>query len=592
MTHQIHPRSKHQHPGLQHVAIATLALLPLGAWGCNPHAGSGAALTADVGGAPTAPEVPAPHPSWRPAPMPAAPELPPEHAATTSHDFDSPRFAGSAQCGFCHDEIQDGAGTDVSIRKDWADTMMANSTRDPLWQAKVESELSRFPTLTDEIGDTCSRCHAPMANVEAKAAGVAPSILGEGGFLDSGHTQFEAAMDGVSCTACHQIEANSTFGTPEGFSGQYEIGEERRIYGPYEDPFANPMRARVGYTPTHAPHIQQSELCGSCHDLRTPTFDPAAGELTENLFPEQMIYSEWKHSGFSGEDGTSCQGCHMTPAEDVAISVRPPWLEPRPTFRRHDLVGANVFMLSLMQDHRELLGITDSLATGAAQARRFLQTAATLEIDTAEVEAGQLRFAVEVTNESGHKLPGGFPSRRAWLHVRVLDSADHVVFESGAPQPGGAIAHADADFDLDTFEPHHARVTDAAQVVVYEGVMATVDDEPTYALLTAHHWKKDNRLLPAGFDPATAPGDVAVRGAAAQDADFQAGGDRVEFEVPVGERAPYSVEVRLLYQTASYPFARDLFLSAQGPAGQRMRWLWDRAESHYEVIAQARTSTE
>ena len=44
-----------------------------------------------------------------------------------------------------------------------------------------------------------------------------------------------------------------------------------------------------------------------------------------------------------------------------------------------------------------------------------------------------------VQNLAGHKFPAGFPSRRAWLHIRVIDSTQAVVFESGAVSNNGAI---------------------------------------------------------------------------------------------------------------------------------------------------------
>jgi hypothetical protein len=42
---------------------------------------------------------------------------------------------------------------------------------------------------------------------------------------------------------------------------------------------------------------------------------------------------------------------------------------------------------------------------------------------------------------------------------------------------------------------------------------------------------KDNRLLPRGFDKSSASDDIAVRGQAAADADFGAGGNRVSYIV-------------------------------------------------------------
>ena len=50
---------------------------------------------------------------------------------------------------------------------------------------------------------------------------------------------------------------------------------------------------------------------------------------------------------------------------------------------------------------------------------RVAALAATLE---ASIAGGNL--TVRVTNESGHKLPTGYPAgRRMWLHVRAFDGA-------------------------------------------------------------------------------------------------------------------------------------------------------------------------
>jgi hypothetical protein len=70
---------------------------------------------------------------------------------------------------------------------------------------------------------------------------------------------------------------------------------------------------------------------------------------------------------------------------------------------------------------------------------------------------------------------------------------------------------------------------------------------------------KDNRLLPRGFDASTAPADIAVHGAAADDADFGGGGDRVRYAVDLADAAgPFRVEAELVYQPISYRWARNL----------------------------------
>ena len=90
---------------------------------------------------------------------------------TSDANFLSTHFSGSGNCTSCHNGLTDGAGNDVSIESDWSTSMMANATRDPFWRAKVASEMLRNPQFEALLGDKCSRCHAPMASVEAKFNG-------------------------------------------------------------------------------------------------------------------------------------------------------------------------------------------------------------------------------------------------------------------------------------------------------------------------------------------------------------------------------------------------------------------------------------
>ena len=65
----------------------------------------------------------------------------------------------------------DAAGEDVSIGSTWRSTMMANSARDPYWQAGVRRETIDHPTHSADIQDECAACHMPMAQQIARAAG-------------------------------------------------------------------------------------------------------------------------------------------------------------------------------------------------------------------------------------------------------------------------------------------------------------------------------------------------------------------------------------------------------------------------------------
>jgi len=70
---------------------------------------------------------------------------------------------------------------------------------------------------------------------------------------------------------------------------------------------------------------------------------------------------------------------------------------------------------------------------------------------------------------------------------------------------------------------------------------------------------KDNRLLPRGFNKTTAHADIAVRGTAAEDTNFNDQGDVVSYSIAVGKlQGPYNVEVTLRYQPIAYRWAQNL----------------------------------
>jgi hypothetical protein len=122
--------------------------------------------------------------------------------------FTSQYFSGSGVCAQCHNELQDETGKDVSIVSSWQTSMMANSTRDPFWQAKVKSEINRTPQLKTTIQDKCTRCHAPMANEEArKQHDPVQAVFGEG-ILNKDNPYFDLSTNGVSCSLNQKGQIN------------------------------------------------------------------------------------------------------------------------------------------------------------------------------------------------------------------------------------------------------------------------------------------------------------------------------------------------------------------------------------------------
>lgn len=509
---------------------------------------------------------------------------------TTSH------FSGSGNCATCHDGLTDTSGENVSIVRDWGTSMMANATKDPFWRAKVATELERNAHLTPIINDKCTKCHAPMANYEiTKVQGGEVTLFGANGILNPNHALYDASQNGVSCTVCHQITDDASLGTLAGFSGQYNINNSKTIYGQFSDIFGQPMINNTGYRPIFSAHISDSALCATCHDLKTPFVDADGNVLTttpETEFPEQMPYTEWQNSIFddAGSNPQSCQDCHM-PHTTSKVSNRPPWLSAKDGFAKHHLVGANTTMLTLLRDNAAQLDVTSAnMDLSINRARDMLRSSVSMQITSASVNNGVLETNVRLDNNSGHKTPSGYPSRRMWLHFKVTDGNNNVVFESGKINSDGSIVNADNDTNQTIYEPHYDLITSADQVQIYEPVMGDSDGNVTYTLLRGAQYLKDNRLTPKGFNKLNVPEDVAVHGLAASDNDFNLGGDEITYRIPVAVSGDLTVSVSLNYQTIGHGFLQDLYRDDHLEQVQTFKTMYDAQSLKYEQIVSAQTT--
>jgi hypothetical protein len=472
-------------------------------------------------------------------------------------------FAGSGVCATCHSRLTDAAGNDVSIDSYWRATMMANAARDPYWQASVSIETANLPQHAELIEDKCAVCHTPMAHFSAVQAGASTRLL-EGGFLSAEHPAHALALDGNSCTLCHQIEAVA-FGEPESFSGGYTIDAglpagERPTYSRFaaSEQGSAIMQRASGFIPVQATHISQAEICATCHTLYTPYVDDT-GTIV-GVFPEQTPYLEWLSSVYAGN--TPCQGCHM-PLADGPVVTNIIGGEPREPFFKHTFVGGNVYLMDIFLAHGPDIGTTASSEHFAFTREQTLaqlqQRAAAISLENVSFASSTLAFNIVVENRAGHKLPTAFPSRRAWLRITVRDSAGNVIFESGGYTEDGRVIGDDHDDDPARFEPHHTVILSPDDVQIYQSIMGDVNGEVTGILLRGAGYLKDNRLLPAGFAKDTAHPDVRPSATALADANFVGGGDRVKVSLNTGTaEGPFEVSVELLYQALSYRWIEKL----------------------------------
>ena len=329
----------------------------------------------------------------------AAQDIPSTLAQSTPGRQHLSLFSHSENCIACHNNLMTPAGEDVSIGAAWRATMMANSARDPYWQASVRREALDHPMRTAEIQDDCGACHMPMATQVSRAAGRKGETFAHLP-LDqaTGSELRRLAADGVSCTVCHQI-ASDRLGTRESFNGEFVLAPSpatgvRPIFGPFRVDAGRTtiMRSVTGFAQEEAPHIRQSALCATCHTLITTAYGPN-GEVIGSL-PEQMNYQEWLHSDFAREE-QSCQSCHM-PAARGPVRAASVLGDARETLARHAFVGGNAYMLRLFNRYRHELGVKalphELEATATATIRQLQQATATLSVSAPTLSDNTLEF--------------------------------------------------------------------------------------------------------------------------------------------------------------------------------------------------------
>ena len=152
--------------------------------------------------------------------------VPPQAPGMASSEADPHLFTTGAACISCHSNLVTPSGEDISIGTDWRASMMANSARDPYWQAAVRRETMDHPDAQARIEDECASCHMPMSRFEAKASDKQGQVFAHLPVGEKTHRTDDLAADGVSCTVCHQITAEKP-------------GRQRKLHGRIRDRYGD-----------------------------------------------------------------------------------------------------------------------------------------------------------------------------------------------------------------------------------------------------------------------------------------------------------------------------------------------------------------
>lgn len=533
---------------------------------------------------------------------------------TTAEDFHLPgtqpnglskSLTNAIDCDTCHN---------APIYDAWRGSTMSQAGRDPIFWAALTAANARVPNA----GEYCLRCHAPSGWFDGRSAQPDGSSLLAGDIIN-----------GVTCTLCHRmvdsvpasdqtasidaaIRAALAWLPPQTHpaSAMIILDPEDRRRGPFELPLSFNYHSayQSRFLGQNADAITEARLCGNCHNLDNPAHSLSGADYLPNdpnqappsvmkgdLFPIERTYDEWLNSTyattgvfapqFAGQkpDGIvrTCQDCHMPrqtgSAADAAFNPIPRDCQTTGCLPAHDLLGPNTWLPSLLLSPAWRLNATGESAylnQAILRNRQFLQKAATLDLEIlTDPISGQKTARVTVTNQTGHKLPTGYPEgRRMWLNV--------LAYAPGNPTPV---------FASGVYDPVSGQLLTDAHLKVYEvkqGISASLSPvvglpaAPSFHFALNNATYQDNRIPPRGYTQAAfdQPGLRPVPNDLYADGQFW---DVTDYPIPAEATI---VVVRLFYQVASAEYIA--FLQQYGGAdGQTLGALWENSKSPPELMA-------
>jgi hypothetical protein len=185
-----------------------------------------------------------------------------------------------------------------------------------------------------------------------------------------------------------------------------------------------------------------------------------------------------------------------------------------------------------------------ALDAGIARATAMLQKAASLDLTVTSTPAGY-SAQVRVTNETGHKLPSGYPEgRRIWINLKVYDTTAVLVYESGAYDLSTGVLNHDAAAKIYEIKPG---ISSSLAPVVGLPV------RPSFHFVLNNEVFSDNRIPPRGFtNAAFTEIQSPVVNYTYADGQYW---DDTYYEIPASAAR---VDVTLYYQTTSKEYVEFL----------------------------------
>jgi hypothetical protein len=298
----------------------------------------------------------------------------------------------------------------------WSGSMHAYAADDPVFLAMNKRGQRE---TNGKLGDFCINCHAPMAKQ-----------LGFTDFANFDPNVLPPAARGITCYFCHNVDrVTSTH------DNGLVLANDQTMRGGAKDPVDTPAH-HSKYDQRMDSDLNQSEMCGSCHDIVVP----ASLNGTRDVELERT-FAEWKATFFSSSDDpslhTTCGSCHMIGSRLEAIADAPGVVARQFGFHSHDFPGIDVALTPFPQQAEQLAAVHSTLnpaikIVGPKPAVGPPQQSGGICV----YPDGRIEVRVDSLSV-GHSFPSGATlDRRVWLEMKAYNGAGDVVCQSGVVPEG------------------------------------------------------------------------------------------------------------------------------------------------------------
>lgn len=291
----------------------------------------------------------------------------------------------------------------------WSGSMHAYASEDPVFVAMNQRGQRE---TGGALGTFCVKCHAPMAVELGLTTGV-----------DFDPARLPATAKGITCYFCHNVEAVE--GT---HNNGIVLAHDQTMRGGLARPVSSPAHYST-YDKLMDSDVNQSEICGSCHDVVTPR-----GVALERT------YREWQTTFFAEPDPAhhlTCGSCHMRSSTDVVADA--PGLDVKSRmngFHEHQWPAIDQALSLFPETDAQAAGIKRDLDPAIAIIGPSSFTSTAQSGGICLDPPGTLSIRIDSIG-TGHMWPSGAAQdRRAWLEVIAYDQASAVVFQSGVVPDG------------------------------------------------------------------------------------------------------------------------------------------------------------